>query len=69
MKSSLKPNSYSGPDEHGHFGVYGGRYVSETLMPLILEVEKGYAQAKADTSFSKELDYYFTHYVGRPSPL
>jgi len=64
-----KPNSYSGPDERGHFGIYGGRYVAETLMPLILEVEKAYAQAKADPDFWKELDYYFTHYVGRPSPL
>jgi len=68
MKSSLK-NDYSGPDEHGHFGIYGGRYVAETLMPLILEVEEAYVQAKEDPEFWKELDYYFTHYVGRPSPL
>jgi tryptophan synthase beta chain len=65
----MKPNSYDGPDERGHFGIYGGRYVAETLMPLILDVEKAYAQVKADPEFWKELDYYFAHYVGRPSPL
>src|SRR5476649_595367 len=64
----MKPN-FAGPDEHGHFGIYGGRYVAETLMPLILEVEKAYEKAKADPAFQKELDYYFTHYIGRPSPL
>jgi tryptophan synthase beta chain len=57
------------PDEHGHFGAYGGRYVAETLMPLILELEAAYVAAKADPSFQKELDYYLEHYVGRPSPL
>jgi len=57
------------PDVNGHFGIYGGRYVAETLMPLILEVEKEYVKAKADPEFQKELDYYFEHYVGRPSPL
>jgi tryptophan synthase beta chain len=57
------------PDEHGHFGAYGGRYVAETLMPLILELEAAYTAAKADPSFQKELDYYLEHYVGRPSPL
>ena len=63
-------NSYrSGPDERGHFGIFGGRYVSETLMPLILEVERAYAAARKDPSFQKELDYYLEHYVGRPSPL
>ncbi|MDE3059388.1 MAG: tryptophan synthase subunit beta [Pseudomonadota bacterium] len=64
----MKPN-LSGPDAHGHFGIYGGRYVAETLMPLILEVEKAYEQAKGDHEFQRELDYYFTHYIGRPSPL
>ena len=65
-----RPNSFrSGPDEHGHFGIYGGRFVAETLMPLILELEKAYAQAKADPAFKKEMDGYLTHYVGRPSPL
>jgi tryptophan synthase beta chain len=57
------------PDEHGHFGAYGGRYVAETLMPLILELEAAYVAAKADPAFQKELDYYLEHYVGRPSPL
>ena len=57
------------PDERGHFGAYGGRYVAETLMPLILELEAAYVAAKADPSFQKELDYYLEHYVGRPSPL
>jgi len=57
------------PDEHGHFGAYGGRYVAETLMPLILELEAAYTAAKADPAFQKELDYYLEHYVGRPSPL
>ncbi|KLN62580.1 tryptophan synthase subunit beta [Kiloniella spongiae] len=64
------PNSYmNGPDERGHFGIFGGRYVAETLMPLILEVEKAYNAAKADPSFQKDYDYYAKHYVGRPSPL
>ena len=57
------------PDERGHFGAYGGRYVAETLMPLILALESAYIAAKADPSFQRELDYYLEHYVGRPSPL
>ena len=57
------------PDRNGHFGPYGGRYVAETLMPLILEVEKAYTACKADPAFQKEIDYYFEHYVGRPSPM
>lgn len=69
MKPIQKSNDYSGPDERGHFGIYGGRFVAETLMPLILEVEHAYAKAKADPEFWKELDYYLSHYVGRPSPL
>src|SRR4029077_6628036 len=65
-----RPNSFrTGPDERGHFGIYGGRFVAETLMPLILELEQAYAQAKADPAFQKEMDGYLTHYVGRPSPL
>src|SRR5690349_18713503 len=65
-----KPNSYrSGPDDRGHFGIYGGRFVAETLMPLILELEKAYAAAKADPAFQAEMGGYLTHYVGRPSPL
>ncbi len=63
-------NSFrTGPDEYGHFGIYGGRFVAETLMPLVLELEKAYAAAKADPDFKKEMDGYLTHYVGRPSPL
>ncbi len=69
MKPSAKRNDYAGPDDSGHFGIYGGRYVAETLMPLILEVQKAYDAAKKDPAFHKELDYYFTHYIGRPSPL
>ena len=65
-----RPNSFrTGPDEHGHFGIYGGRFVAETLMPLILELGQAYAKAKADPAFQKEMDGYLTHYVGRPSPL
>ncbi len=64
------PNSFrTGPDERGHFGIFGGRYVAETLMPLILELEKAYNEAKADPAFQKELDYLLEHYAGRPSPL
>jgi tryptophan synthase beta chain len=64
------PNSYrTGPDEHGHFGIYGGRFVAETLMPLILELEKAYAAARVDPAFQKEMDGYLKDYVGRPSPL
>jgi tryptophan synthase beta chain len=65
-----KPNTYrGGPDETGHFGIYGGRFVAETLMPLVLEVERAYAAARQDPAFAKEYDYYLEHYVGRPSPL
>ncbi len=65
-----RPNSFrTGPDETGHFGIYGGRFVAETLMPLILELERAYAEAKADPAFQKEMDYYLAHYVGRPSAL
>jgi len=63
-------NSYrSGPDHEGRFGKFGGRFVAETLMPLILALEKEYANAKNDPTFRQELDYYLEHYVGRPSPL
>src|SRR5215203_7315523 len=65
-----QPNSFrTGPDERGHFGLYGGRFVAETLMPLILQLEEAYAAAKADPEFQKEMDGYLTHFVGRPSPL
>src|SRR5438270_2145463 len=64
------PNTYrGGPDPRGHFGLYGGRYVAETLMPLILAVEAAYNAAKDDPNFHAELAYYLDHYVGRPSPL
>jgi tryptophan synthase beta chain len=64
------PNSFmAGPDEHGRFGQFGGRYVAETLMPLILELEQAYAAARADPAFAAELSSFLEHYVGRPSPL
>ncbi|ARJ66819.1 tryptophan synthase subunit beta [Magnetospirillum sp. ME-1] len=63
-------NTYrAGPDERGHFGIFGGRYVAETLMPLILEVEKAYAAAKADPVFQAEFRSLLAQYVGRPNPL
>jgi tryptophan synthase beta chain len=68
--SEAKLNSYStGPDDKGFFGLFGGRFVAETLMPLILELERAYNAAKADPSFQKEIDYLNLHYAGRPSPL
>ena len=57
------------PDEAGRFGIHGGRFVAETLMPLILNVEKAYKEASADKSFHREMYYYQKHYIGRPSPL
>ncbi len=64
------PNSFrQGPDSNGHFGAYGGRYVAETLMPLILALEEAYEKAKHDQSFIDEMKYYLEYYVGRPSPL
>lgn len=65
-----KPNTLrSGPDENGHFGRFGGRYVAETLMPLILSVEEAWNDAKNDQSFWDEFNDLATHYIGRPSPL
>ncbi|MCF4097206.1 tryptophan synthase subunit beta [Maritalea mediterranea] len=58
-----------GPDDMGRFGLFGGRFVAETLMPLILELDEAYKAAKADPSFQDELDYLNKHYIGRPSPL
>src|SRR6478672_6398562 len=70
MSAPQQPNSFrTGPDERGHFGIYGGRFVAETLMPLILELEKAYAAAKADPAFKREMDGHLKNYVGRPSPL
>ena len=64
------PNTYRAqPDERGHFGQFGGRYVAETLMPLILELEREYRRAKADPTFQAQFDDLLEHYVGRPSPL
>ncbi len=63
------PNTYAWPDAQGRFGPYGGRFVAETLMPLIHELDAAYAQAKADPTFQAELDGFLTHYVGRESPL
>ena len=64
------PNTFrAGPDERGLFGMFGGRYVAETLMPLVLEVERAYDAARRDPEFAKAMAYYFEHYVGRPSPL
>ncbi|MEL6825993.1 MAG: tryptophan synthase subunit beta [Pseudomonadota bacterium] len=57
------------PDKHGRFGEFGGRYVAETLMPLILDLEKEYRAAKQDPSFTAQMDDLWAHYVGRPSPL
>ena len=64
------PNSFrQGPDARGRFGAFGGRYVAETLMPLVLEVEAAYEAAKRDPAFDAEWRRLLTHYVGRPSPL
>ena len=70
MTSQPPPNSFrTGPDERGRFGLYGGRFVAETLMPLILELEQAYEDAKADPAFHAEMAFHQTHYIGRPSPL
>ncbi|MCF3935994.1 tryptophan synthase subunit beta [Acuticoccus sp. M5D2P5] len=67
---SERPNSYrTGPDERGRFGIFGGRFVAETLMPLILELEKAYDAARADPAFAADIAHLGTHYIGRPSPL
>lgn len=68
--NSNAPESYrSGPDANGHFGIFGGRFVAETLMPLVLEVEKAYYRYRDDPDFLRELNYLSRDYVGRPSPL
>ena len=65
-----QPNSFRNqPDERGHFGQFGGRYVAETLMPLILDLEREYRAAQADPAFKEEFEGLLAHYVGRPSPL
>lgn len=68
----MKPTNahmQSQPDAEGHFGIYGGRFVAETLMPLMLEVEKAYLELRDDPKFQSEFTYYLNHYAGRPSPL
>lgn len=70
MSKSVEPNSFkTGPDEAGHFGIFGGRYVAETLMPLILDLEKHYNDAKEDAEFQAQVAELNKHYTGRPSPL
>ena len=69
MTLNVLSNAYAWPDAEGRFGDYGGRYVAETLMPLVLELERAYRAAQADPAFQAELDDFLEHYVGRPSPL
>jgi len=70
VNETPKPNSFrAGPDEDGRFGIYGGRFVAETLMPLILELQTQWDKAKTDPEFQAELSHLNTHYTGRPSPL
>ncbi|MBO6854711.1 MAG: pyridoxal-phosphate dependent enzyme, partial [Marivivens sp.] len=69
MPDDLVNSFMTGPDENGRFGDFGGRFVSETLMPLILDLEAEYENAKTDESFWAEMNDLWTHYVGRPSPL
>ena len=69
MADDLLNSFKTGPDEQGRFGIYGGRFVSETLMPLILDLQAEYERAKTDASFWAQMDDLWTHYVGRPSPL
>ena len=70
MNLPQQPNSFrAGPDERGHYGIYGGRYVAETLMPPLLALEAAYAEVKADLAFQKEMGAHLKNYVGRPSPL
>ena len=66
----MKKNSYKlGPDSDGNFGLFGGRYVAETLMPLIIELEKAYSDALNDPNFRKEINQFSKDYIGRESPL
>ncbi|WP_309086150.1 tryptophan synthase subunit beta [Chelativorans sp.] len=70
MNKPVEPNSFrTGPDEQGMFGIFGGRFVAETLMPLILDLQEHWNAAKADPTFKAELQHLNTHYTGRPSPL
>ena len=67
--NAIIPNEYAMPDAEGRFGPYGGRFVAETLMPLVLELNTAYEACKADPTYQAELDDFLAHYVGRPSPL
>ncbi len=68
--TNARPNTWNQwPDANGRFGDFGGRFVAETLMPLVLDLEKEYARSKSDPSFQQEFDWLLEHYVGRPSPL
>jgi len=67
--TDLKNSFRNQPDNDGHFGDYGGRYVAETLMPLVLDLEREYRAAQADPAFKAEFDDLLEHYVGRPSPM
>jgi len=70
MKNKIKQNSFKNqPSEDGKFGVYGGMFVAETLMPLILEVSKSYKKLKTKKSFQEKIKFYQKNYIGRPSPL
>ncbi|OHV80809.1 tryptophan synthase subunit beta [Rhizobium sp. LCM 4573] len=70
MNQTPRPNSFrAGPDEDGRFGIYGGRFVAETLMPLILDLQGEWEKAKNDPAFQAELKHLGAHYIGRPSPL
>ncbi|MCX8572822.1 tryptophan synthase subunit beta, partial [Aminobacter sp. MET-1] len=70
MNQPAEPNSFrTGPDEQGMFGIFGGRFVAETLMPLILDLQRHWDEAKNDPAFKAELSELSTHYAGRPSKL
>ena len=69
INSGLQNSFRSGPDADGLFGIFGGRFVAETLMPLILDLEAEWEKAKHEEEFWKEFEYYSKHYVWRPSPL
>ncbi len=69
IDTTRQSNAYAWPDAKGRFGDYGGRYVAETLMPLVLDLERAWEEAKADPAYQAELDGYLKHFVGRPSPL
>ncbi|MBX3491640.1 MAG: tryptophan synthase subunit beta, partial [Parvibaculum sp.] len=68
--SASQANSFrNGPDERGRFGIFGGRFVAETLMPLVLDLDKAYAEVRKTNAFQAEIDALQRDYVGRPSPL